>query len=344
MPHRGQGLYQFCYRQDRFSFQRKIAMNKESEYEFIAFPKLNHVKVGFVDIDFRRPHIHREMEIGLVLSGNANLIVNGQRYSIQQGSIFFINANEMHNVACQGQGSVRIVYIQVSNRFCQEYLHLFRNLEILQSDLTENITARDNCVLTRLIIETCRCYLDDSELSLLHCMETLCGLFCHLLSIIPYRHFDEADYQARKHKSARIQRITEYINMHYSEKISLSALAEMENISTTHLSHFISDNLNMTFQDYVNNLRLEKAVHLIVNTNLRMTDICLECGFSDIKYLNKVFARQFNCLPKDYRSEHMTDRVQKSNDAESQIYASERVGRVWIEGFLNAFEAGSDMG
>ena len=166
MPHRGQGLYQFCYRQDRFSFQRKIAMNKESEYEFIAYPKLNHVKVGFVDIDFRRPHIHREMEIGLVLSGNANLIVNGQRYSIQQGSIFFINANEMHNVACQGQGSVRIVYIQVSNRFCQEYLHLFRNLEILQSDLTENITARDNCVLTRLIIETCRYYLDDSELSL----------------------------------------------------------------------------------------------------------------------------------------------------------------------------------
>ena len=54
---------------------------------------------------------------------------------------------------------------------------------------------------------------------------------------------------------------------------------------------------------------------------------------------HKIFIKQLNCPPKEYRSEHMTDRVQKSSAsvAESQIYASERVGKLWLEDFLCDF-------
>ena len=309
-----------------------------SEYEYIAFPKLNHVKVGFVDIVFRRPHIHRELEMGLVLDGRASLTVNGNQFPIGRGSLYFVNANEAHDIVAEDQGRVRIVYIQISNRFCQDYLHLFRNLEVQWNDLTRRLSPQDNLTLTRLMLDVCHAYLDEGSLCLLQSMKAICQLFYQLLSTVPYRHFDEAAYQSRKRKTIRLQRITEYINEHYAEKLSLAALAEMEGVSVTHLSHFIRDNLNMTFQDYVSNLRLEKAVQLIRYTSLRLTDICLECGFSDIKYLNKAFKQQFNCLPRDYRAEYVEERVQQARDSEDQFYASERQGRAWLEGFLNAFE------
>ena len=57
----------------------------------------------------------------------------------------------------------------------------------------------------------------------------------------------------------------------------------------------------MTFLDYLNNVRFEKALMLITDSNMRMVDICMESGFSDVKYLNRMFEKRFGCTPKAYR-------------------------------------------
>ena len=307
-----------------------------NEYEFVVYPKLHHVKIGFVEISFRNPHVHRELEIGLVLDGVAQMTVDGHCFVLQSGSLYFINANEPHDIVAASESAVRIVYMQVSTHFCQDYLHLFRNLELVWHDLTNHISLADNLALTRLLLDVIVNYLDEGELSLLHSLTAICRLFARLLDIVPYRRFDEAAYQAKKRRTLRLQRITEYISAHCTEKISLSTLAEMEGVSVTHLSHFIHDNLNMTFQEYLNNLRLEKALHLINNTRHTLTDICMECGFSDVKYLNQNFQKHFGCAPRDYRASVLTERVQTTSDEEQQAFASETVGKNWLADFERA--------
>ena len=305
---------------------------KINEYEYVAYPKLNHVKIGFVEITFRNPHVHREMEIGLVLKGSARLTAGAQTISLKPGSLYFINANESHDVISEDEDGVRIVFLQLSNHFCREYIHLFRNLDILWHDLSAHLGKDDNLALTELLLDVFKSYLDEGELCPLYSMTSVCRLFCRLLEVVPYRLFDEAAYQSRKRKTARLKRITEYISAHCSEKLSLSAIAEAEGLSPTYVSHFIHENLNMTFQEYVNNLRLEKALRLITNTNLRLTDIYLECGFSDVKYLNKSFKNRFGCHPKEYRAA-VVGTMQKKNPGEKQEFASENVGKRWLSEF-----------
>ena len=57
----------------------------------------------------------------------------------------------------------------------------------------------------------------------------------------------------------------------------------------------------MTFQQYLSGLRLEKARRLLLESDKKLLDICLECGFSDGKYLNRLFAKRYGCTPKEYR-------------------------------------------
>lgn len=312
-------------------------MSRHDEYEVVMYPKLNHVRISMVHIVCRNQHVHRELEMGLVLDGCADVHVNNRLFTVRRGCLFFFNSNEPHEIIAHDRMGVKVVYIQLANNFCQDYLHLFRNLELLQNDLSDCVSPQENEELTELVLQAVENYMDDGELHTLHCMCSVCRLFSRLLSCVPYHQLDEAAYLARKKKTARLRRITEYVDSHYADRITLSELAENEGITVTYLSHFIHDNLDMTFQDYVNNVRFEKALKLIENSNMRLMDVSLESGFSDVKYLNKMFEKRFGCTPKEYRSALPTQPVQPVQQ-ENQDFATEQIGRSWLADFASARE------
>ena len=311
---------------------------KNSEYEYVAYPKLNHVKIGFVEIRLRNPHIHRESEIGLVLKGSARMNIGAHSLTLGPGSLYYINGNEPHDIVSEGMEGVRIAFLQVSNHFCRDYLHLFRNLDVSWRDLSRHLEREDDLALRGLLLDVFRANTETGDLAQFRLFTAICGLFSRLLEVVPFELIDEAAYRAKKRRTARLQRITEYVSAHYTEKLSLSSLAEAEGLSPTYLSHFIHDSLNMTFQEYVNDLRLEKALHLITGTDLRLTDVYLECGFSDIKYLNQSFKKRFGCRPKEYRAAVSRDVVRDPASDENQEFASESVGQGWLSEFIAEYD------
>jgi AraC-like DNA-binding protein len=124
------------------------------------------------------------------------------------------------------------------------------------------------------------------------------------LNWIPNHNLSEDERTARQHKTERLRRILNYIDENYSDKVLLSEIAKRENLSMTYLSHFIKDNLNQTFQEYLNNIRFSHARELIAEKRMRFIDICMECGFSDYRYLDKAFLRNYGCTPKEYQNLH----------------------------------------
>ena len=99
----------------------------------------------------------------------------------------------------------------------------------------------------------------------------------------------ETEYTKRKKQNRRIDRITSYISENYQGPIRLSDLAEMEGITTTHLSHFFTENFGMTFQEYLKDKRLECALRMIGDDSLTISEIASSSGFSELKYMTKAF-------------------------------------------------------
>ena len=130
-----------------------------------------------------------------------------------------------------------------------------------------------------------------------------------MLNHIPYMLIPEEAYLSAANFEKRMNRIIDYVHEHYSEKITLQDIADRENLTTSYLSHLFKDHLHKSFQAFVNELRFERSVFLLKNTDMKIIDVCIESGFSDSKYLNRTFMEVFGVTPKEFRKQYRTDSV-----------------------------------
>ena len=311
--------------------------NRKEEYEVLAYSKLNHVKASIVQIVTRNTHVHRALELGLALAGSGQVRVGGQIFPISRGSLFFFNANEPHEIYASTQAGIRIAYLQVATSFCYEYVSSFRNLELLRNDLTSFLPHADHQELVSLMVRAMMDYMAPiSDLHALRCICSICQLYSRLLAYIPYRQMEESAYLSKNKKMARLNRITEYIDENYAEKITLEELARKEQVSVTYLSHFIKENLNMTFQEYISSVRFERALKLLRSSSMCLTDVSVVCGFSDVKYLTRMLESHFGQSAQQCR-ELLRQQTPAPQPTEAQTFASEEMGRNWLRDFWEQY-------
>lgn len=100
-----------------------------------------------------------------------------------------------------------------------------------------------------------------------------------------------------------------YVNHNFTKKITLQGIAEDLHVNPSYLSMLFKQELNMTFSEYLSKIRVNKAKHLLIKTNLSMVDISFQSGFEDQSYFTKVFKKLEKCTPKEYRKVHQNQKL-----------------------------------
>ena len=83
---------------------------------------------------------------------------------------------------------------------------------------------------------------------------------------------------------------------------SLSLVSEELCITPSYFSAFFIREVGVGFNEYITNLRMEKAQKMLTETNRRINDIAAECGFRSASYFNSVFRKCCAMAPGDYRN------------------------------------------
>lgn len=96
-------------------------------------------------------------------------------------------------------------------------------------------------------------------------------------------------------------KILHYINMHFTEDISIKELSSIFNLSESSLSHEFRKYSNKSVYEYILYKRIIKAKELLI-TDLSLTQIALECGFNDYSNFLRIFKKLSNCSPKEYKN------------------------------------------
>ena len=99
-----------------------------------------------------------------------------------------------------------------------------------------------------------------------------------------------------------VKRAKEYIGEHYMEDISLGDIAEILGISVGYLSTLFNKELQSSFNDYVNGIRIERACCYLDQNYFKTYEIAYKVGFRDEKYFSKVFKKIKGITPKEYRN------------------------------------------
>ena len=95
-----------------------------------------------------------------------------------------------------------------------------------------------------------------------------------------------------------------YIDDHYREKISISTLAHVSNMSASVFRRAFCKIMEMTPGAYITTIRINKARKLLAETGKTISDIAEECGFYDQSHFIKMFARSRRQSPSEYRMAH----------------------------------------
>lgn len=100
----------------------------------------------------------------------------------------------------------------------------------------------------------------------------------------------------------RIATIVEFITSNYAENITLTDAAKFAYVNPSHLSREFNKKMNCNFRSYLNNIRIEKAKDLLIHSDLSLAEISSQVGFADQSYFNKIFRKQENLTPGQYRT------------------------------------------
>ncbi|WP_338126142.1 helix-turn-helix transcriptional regulator [Eubacterium ramulus] len=85
--------------------------------------------------------------------------------------------------------------------------------------------------------------------------------------------------------------------MHYAEALSVSELAKLCYFSEYHFMRFFKKHMNMTCIQYINNIRLEKAVELFEHGNTSILEVSLSVGFHNLSYFYRAFKAKYHMTP-----------------------------------------------
>lgn len=291
------------------------------EYEIVSSPQFRYLNIFLVRMLSRTTHIHAEIELGVILDGSVLLKNSVDSWELQKGDIYLVNSLEPHEFVSKGKGAL-ILSIQLSMRLMEAFLSeksiRFQGSSRLADHFSDHEEQRD--LLYMLCVELAYSYFGRQEDFEYKCFSLTAQLLHQIKREIPNQTLSHQGSILLQQKNDRILSVTNYIDENFTRKLLLEEIAQREGVSMTYLSHLFKDVLGISFQEYLKRKRFEYACNLIVTTQRKILDISISSGFSDVRYLTRLFQAQFGCTPKEYRVRTVEPRKKAISPLESSEY------------------------
>jgi AraC-like DNA-binding protein/ligand-binding sensor protein len=98
-----------------------------------------------------------------------------------------------------------------------------------------------------------------------------------------------------------ITRAKQFIQEHQADELSLGEVAHAVNTSTFYFCKLFKKSTGLNFTEYLSRVRIEKARNLLLNPNLRISEVAFAAGFQSLTHFNRIFRRIAGESPTQYR-------------------------------------------
>ncbi len=239
---------------------------------------------------------HREPELVYVTKGSAECVVNGEELTLEEGGFILLNSEDVHLVRPVGESSCSLF----SMIFSLEYIKMFRNsVDGILFDLESDKDVKEK--INSLLGDIAKSFENKSSynsllqiayvnhiyyLMLEHCV---CYKRLPVSSGLPKRDFSYA-------KTA-----ISYINENYTREITLDEISMIVNLSPSYFSKYFKKVTQISYSEYLANLRLEKAIQDMLENNTSVSAAALRNGFANVKSFITQCKKVYKCTPAQYK-------------------------------------------
>lgn len=279
-----------------------------SQYEIYGFENVSafNMSTGYKERNYKM-HWHSYGEIILVGPGKTNIyMVNQKRYDLVEGDFVLAWPMEMHGIIDADREESLV--IQFGNSFMnslfdlQRIMHFYKNLHVVCKNSHPELAAE----LKELTMEMKNIFFSNDNNKELKCcmllMRFMLTLDEHRKEFAP-----ELDPKAINGYTDDVMRrmmmVTDYIkNNLTADDLSQGAMAEMAGISKDYFSRIFKNLTGMNYSKWLNTVRIEKAIELLSQKNMTLTEVAMMSGFQSIPSFNRVFREDKGMAPGEYRN------------------------------------------
>ena len=264
-----------------------------------------HVKTHLANIKSFPIHNHSDFQVLYVLEGELSLKLSYFNYRLQAGSVHIIHSEDVHSIESISEDNLVLSVFLDCSYFEKIFPHFITTVFITNVedvrykraiDLLKNrifaIVAED---LNPSPGHASR--INNAGVALINTLMRYFRGFVIDPSEGYYVHKSPHDYM----QVDRISRIIQYVYENYPYKISLTELAEKEQISPYYLSHVFQKFVGINFRDFLSLVRIEMSEDELLSTDKSIAQIAQDVGFSDAKYYVRHFFQRSGCHPREYR-------------------------------------------
>ncbi|WP_313985538.1 AraC family transcriptional regulator [uncultured Solobacterium sp.] len=255
-------------------------------------------------------HWHNSFELIEVVEGKFYCNVDGSEFLINKGNICIINRGRLHHIYTEDYNTSMCrkktiifnpdYFIKDQNIYEKYILPLLEKdaFAHIQFNIKKGIGLDINTLMKE--IEA----LED-EKPIGYELEE----YSLIYKVIRYLYLA---YQSSKQSihttydaNVQIQRnMTSFIHEHFNSKIGLEDIAEAGKVSKSTCIRLFHKYTGKSPIDFLNNYRLQMSAEKLVTTSEQITEIAYACGFGQPSYFNRLFLKEYNMTPNQYRKQH----------------------------------------
>ncbi len=233
------------------------------------------------------PHFHDTIELVYVIDGSCTARVDFCDYRLESGDLFIAFPNQIHSYC--DESDIDCFLFLFPSSVCPELAHFF------DTKLPQNPHIKSGEHSDMLLDTIKKIYKYNPSQNFYHKHITQ-GFFTVLLSMILSKlklvEMQSADPTTEK-------RIINYCTENFRKPLNLDTLAQELYISRYHISHLFSSKLKISFNDFLNQLRVNDACERL-RRGEGVTDVAFVSGFCSIRTFNRAFLKETGLSPRDY--------------------------------------------
>ncbi|WP_422107145.1 AraC family transcriptional regulator [Winogradskyella sp.] len=250
-------------------------------------------------------HYHPEVEICYVKSGEGQRIIGDSVNQFVKDDLVLLGSNLPHtwvtSDAFNSQNTNMEVYVVQFN--IETLLNIdskaFSHIKKLLSDAQRGISFKGSKRIKKRLLKINKAVTDYQKVI------TLFNLLNEMAASEKKEYLASPFYSLENnHKSeVQISKVCDFIYKNYREQISVSQLAELVDMNITSFCRFFKRNTGKTCVNFINDLRINYAASLLLNSKRKIFEVAFDSGFQSLTHFNKTFKKIMDKTPAVYQLE-----------------------------------------
>lgn len=251
-------------------------------------------------------HYHPEYELTYIVKGSGYRIVGNSYEQYSDGDLVLLGSNLPHTWTSKPDNTFasEAIVIQFSSEFITPFLVLHESNQIKQllehSDRGLRIAVDE--MLVSNIMELPKIQGMDRVLKLIWILEEITKRQCDYIAPNTFHNV------VSKKNEFRINKACTFLQNNFNQKISLKQVADLIYLTESNFCKFFKKATGKTYSDYLNELRINEACRMLVQTEQTINEISYACGFETLSYFNRVFLFKKAITPSTFRKQNITEK------------------------------------